>query len=71
MYEPEDSFTDLSEELHAGLFNLEKQKFRNDNCIMITKQITNIDEHLAKKRASRFIDLYPGTNTVSVAYVLS
>jgi len=59
---------DLQIEINTGLFNVEKQKFRDDNCLLFRKKITNIEECLERKRASKFIDLYPATNEVTVTY---
>ncbi|KAF6039480.1 hypothetical protein EB796_002212 [Bugula neritina] len=59
--------SDLQIEIDTGLFNVEKQKFRDDNCLLFRKKITNIEECLERKRASKFIDLYPATNEVDKA----
>jgi len=59
---------DLQIEVDTGLFNVEKQKFRDDNCLLFRKKITNIEECLERKRASKFIDLYPATNEVTLIY---
>ncbi|XP_067929289.1 NACHT and WD repeat domain-containing protein 2-like [Watersipora subatra] len=56
--------SDLHTDMNAGLFMIEKQKFRDDNCIIVRKTITDLHKRLEKKRASRFIDIYAGTNQV-------
>lgn len=65
MSEPDDDVVaDLFHELDAGIFQVSKQKSRDDNCLLVCKEIDDIELHLDRKRASKFIDIMPGTNQV-------